>query len=86
MLPIAFQTSKFIPPQSPGKRQTIMRSIRIYITTLVLITTTLWAEQKPNIILIISDDQGYADISAAGIRDDVSTPHLDRLASQGSQS
>jgi len=85
MLPIAFQTSKFIPPQSPGKRQTIMRSIRIYITTLVLITTTLWAEQKPNIILIISDDQGYADISAAGIRDDVSTPHLDRLASQGTR-
>lgn len=40
---------------------------------------------KPNIILIISDDQGYADLSVAGIRDDVSTPNIDRLASQGTR-
>jgi arylsulfatase A-like enzyme len=40
---------------------------------------------KPNIILIVSDDQGYADLSVAGILDDVSTPNIDRLASQGTR-
>jgi arylsulfatase A-like enzyme len=45
----------------------------------------MWAQQKPNIILIISDDQGYADLSAAGIRDDVSTPNIDHLAAQGTR-
>lgn len=38
---------------------------------------------KPNILLIITDDQGYGDFSAYGGTSDASTPHLDRLASQG---
>ena len=41
------------------------------------------AGKAPNIILIISDDQGYADIGCAGTAKDVSTPNLDRLASRG---
>lgn len=40
---------------------------------------------KPNIILIVSDDQGYGDLSVNGILDDVSTPNLDKLASQGTR-
>jgi arylsulfatase A-like enzyme len=40
-------------------------------------------EIQPNIILIISDDQGYADLSCAGLAKDVSTPNLDRLADRG---
>lgn len=39
--------------------------------------------QKPNVILIVSDDQGYADLSCAGLADDVKTPSLDRLAVDG---
>ncbi|WP_437583198.1 sulfatase family protein [Paramicrobacterium sp. CJ85] len=38
--------------------------------------------QKPNILLIVSDDHGYADRSAVGLTD-ASTPALDRLASEG---
>lgn len=38
---------------------------------------------KPNIILIFTDDQGYADIGAQGINVDVKTPHIDLLASNG---
>ncbi|WP_427016496.1 sulfatase family protein [Pseudarthrobacter sp. P1] len=41
------------------------------------------AARRPNIIVIVSDDHGYADRSALGTRDDVSTPALDRLAAQG---
>ncbi|MDN6303898.1 MAG: sulfatase-like hydrolase/transferase [Brachybacterium sp.] len=37
---------------------------------------------RPNILLIISDDHGYADRSSRGSAD-ARTPHLDRLAAEG---
>jgi len=36
----------------------------------------------PNILLIVSDDHGYADVGFQGCKD-VPTPHLDRLAREG---
>ncbi|WP_430817510.1 sulfatase family protein [Carboxylicivirga sp. RSCT41] len=41
--------------------------------------------QKPNILMIVTDDQGYGDFSAYGGSADVQTPHLDALASQGTR-
>ena len=40
-------------------------------------------EEKPNIILIFTDDHGWPDIGAAGIHADLKTPHLDKLAADG---
>lgn len=40
-------------------------------------------ERKPNVLLILADDQGWADFSYLGLKDDVSTPNLDRLAAEG---
>jgi arylsulfatase A-like enzyme len=37
---------------------------------------------KPNILYIMADDLGYADVSCYGRRD-YATPHVDRLAGQG---
>jgi len=37
----------------------------------------------PNIVLIVSDDQGYADVSCYDHPQEVSTPNIDRLARQG---
>src|SRR4051794_36163369 len=37
---------------------------------------------RPNIILIVADDQGWWDIGANG-NPHISTPNLDRLASEG---
>lgn len=37
---------------------------------------------RPNILLIVSDDQGYADAGFQGSKD-IPTPHLDRLAARG---
>lgn len=39
--------------------------------------------RQPNIMVIISDDHGYADRSILGVQDDVETPQLDRLANEG---
>ncbi|RCW37597.1 sulfatase [Marinilabilia salmonicolor] len=38
---------------------------------------------QPNVLLIVSDDQGYADFGAFGGRSDVKTPNLDNLANSG---
>src|ERR1041384_7112642 len=38
--------------------------------------------QRPNIIYIMTDDMGYADLSGYG-RKEYKTPNLDKLASQG---
>jgi len=40
------------------------------------------ARRKPNIVLIVADDLGYAELGCYGQRR-IRTPHLDRLAKQG---
>ena len=40
-------------------------------------------DKKPNVILIFTDDHGYADLSCQGVFDDVKTPNIDTLASGG---
>jgi len=44
---------------------------------------SLTAAEKPNILLIVSDDQGYHDLGA--INDEIITPNLDRLAAEGTR-
>jgi arylsulfatase A-like enzyme len=41
------------------------------------------AARKPNIVLIVGDDLGYADIGAQGISKDVLTPNIDSIAAAG---
>ena len=38
---------------------------------------------KPNIVLIVVDDLGYADMSCTGLVEDVKTPNMDLLANNG---
>lgn len=42
------------------------------------------APARPNVLLIVSDDQGYADAGFQGAKD-IPTPHLDRLAAAGTR-
>ena len=41
------------------------------------------AAGRPNVVLVVTDDQGYADLGALGLRKDIRTPNLDRLAREG---
>ncbi|MCW5558562.1 MAG: sulfatase-like hydrolase/transferase, partial [Verrucomicrobiae bacterium] len=40
------------------------------------------AERPPNVVLIFTDDQGYADVGVFGAKG-FATPNLDRLAREG---
>ncbi|WP_430933706.1 arylsulfatase [Saccharicrinis sp. 156] len=46
-----------------------------------LLFTPAKAKQKPNVIIVITDDQGYGDIAAHG-NQIIKTPHLDKLHSE----
>src|SRR5829696_386302 len=60
---------------------TITKSFFIFL--IVLNADVSWSQKnQPNIIYIMTDDMGYADLSCYG-RKDYQTPNLDRLASQG---
>ncbi|MEO6406009.1 MAG: sulfatase-like hydrolase/transferase [Ferruginibacter sp.] len=61
-----------------------MKIIRpgVFITFFLIHTVFSFGQKKPNIIYIMADDMGYADLSCYG-RKDYQTPNLDKLASEG---
>lgn len=60
------------------------KSSVLVVTLLLAQLTTLPAAEpsRPNIIVILADDLGYADIGAHGCTD-IPTPHIDSLAARG---
>jgi len=56
------------------------------LSTLLLFigTFTLSAAERPNILIIFTDDQGYADLACYGNKKN-KTPRLDRLAKEGTR-
>ena len=69
------------PPQSPRARQSILTfSI---LVSLFFGTSILSAQSaKPNVIFILSDDQGWGDAGVYGATD-ILTPNIDRIAKNG---
>ena len=54
-----------------------------YGAVLMLLTvSTVAAAEKPNIIFVLTDDQGYGDLSCHG-NPVLKTPNLDRLHAEG---
>lgn len=51
------------------------------LLSLLLLACTASAATKPNVVLIISDDQGWTDYGFMG-HERIKTPHLDKLATQ----
>lgn len=56
--------------------------IKSLLLLALLFSPTLQAKQS-NVIIILTDDQGYADLGAYDIVDDIHTPNLDKLAQGG---
>lgn len=56
------------------------------ITTALGLTaiTSLSAQQKPNVVFIVTDDLGYGDVSCFG-QEKFQTPNIDRLALKGTR-
>src|SRR5215211_19157 len=48
------------------------------------LTVVIAADAKPNIIVIVGDDMGYADIGVHGCKD-IPTPNIDALAAAGTR-
>ncbi|MBM84018.1 MAG: N-acetylgalactosamine 6-sulfate sulfatase [Planctomycetaceae bacterium] len=56
---------------------------QLYPLVLLLLTSTAFAD-KPNILIIFTDDQGYADLACYGNKKN-KTPRLDQLAKEGTK-
>lgn len=58
-----------------------MKKIKIFVGAL-LFSTQIFAQQKPNVVLIYVDDLGYGDLSCYGATA-IKTPHVDALVKAG---
>ena len=47
-----------------------------------LLSSSIFSQQKPNVVLIYVDDLGYGDLSCYGATK-ITTPNIDKLANQG---
>ncbi len=54
----------------------------VLLVALLFPTATVSAVPAPNIVLIISDDQGWTDYGFMG-HPDIRTPHIDKLSEEG---
>ena len=66
-------------------RRTLLRGTAIGTLSLASRIENLFGQtpsRPPNIVFILADDLGYADVSCSG-RPDLSTPNIDRIALRG---
>ena len=59
-----------------------MKKIRSLITTLLFSSLAFAETEKPNFIIIFTDDQGYQDLGCYG-SPDIKTPRIDQMAKEG---
>jgi len=66
----------------------IMMKAHLYLLALLIFTGSACAQsnqtEKPNVIIILTDDQGSIDVNCYGATD-LHTPNMDRLASEGTR-
>jgi len=58
-----------------------MKKLILLLAAIVVPHLSAFGAEKPNVILIISDDQGFADYSFMG-HERIKTPHLDKMAAE----
>jgi arylsulfatase A-like enzyme len=60
----------------------LTKSNFIYFFLCLFINVSLWANDRPNFVLILADDLGYGDVGFTGSTQ-IKTPHIDSLAKDG---
>ncbi len=71
-----------VPGTSACRRETVV--LCLLLGLLVASVTSAVAAERPNVILVMSDDQGYGELSCHG-NPVLQTPHLDRLHQEGAR-
>src|SRR3954463_8583445 len=54
----------------------------LFAVVVVACATFSFAAKAPNVVFILTDDQGYADLSCYGSKT-IKTPRIDRMAAEG---
>ncbi|MEP3481056.1 MAG: arylsulfatase [Fuerstiella sp.] len=67
---------------SRRKKVALQFVVAMVVTLMVQAAESLAAESSPNVIVILTDDQGWGDLSFHG-NDNLATPHIDKLAKTG---
>jgi arylsulfatase A-like enzyme len=63
--------------------RSIFASLIVLFSCVSISTAQDTPARKPNVVLIVADDLGYADIGVQGIAKDVKTPNIDSIAANG---
>ena len=58
-----------------------MRNMFSAAVIVAILTCNAVADERPNVVILVADDLGWADVSFHGQQ--IETPNLDRLASEG---
>jgi len=64
------------------RREFVSGAVGATVAASLINATVADAQRRPNILFILADDMGWADLSCYG-RPDYQTPNLDKLATQG---
>lgn len=68
--------------QSGSRDSSRAPTLLIFFSLLLALSSPLQAE-KPNVLLILTDDLGYGDLTCYSDQSKIPTPNIDKLASQG---